>query len=129
MKKKAYALPIAAVALAALLTGAYAKSDHGCPMSGKMKMNAGHNCGGACPTEVKGADIKVVNTENGVTVSITAKDPAAVKKIQEMAAAHFAKKDAKSGTKAAKWVCPMNDYEGDKPGKCPKCGMELKEKK
>jgi YHS domain-containing protein len=27
------------------------------------------------------------------------------------------------------YVCPMNDYKGDKPGKCPKCGMTLKEKK
>jgi len=25
-----------------------------------------------------------------------------------------------------KYVCPMGDYTGDKPGKCPKCGMELK---
>lgn len=27
------------------------------------------------------------------------------------------------------YVCPMNDYQGDKPGKCPKCGMTLTEKK
>jgi len=27
------------------------------------------------------------------------------------------------------YVCPMGDYEGDKPGKCPKCGMTLVEKK
>lgn len=27
------------------------------------------------------------------------------------------------------YVCPMNDYQGDKPGKCPKCGMNLVEKK
>lgn len=30
---------------------------------------------------------------------------------------------------AKKYVCPMGDYEGDKPGKCPKCGMTLVEKK
>jgi hypothetical protein len=24
------------------------------------------------------------------------------------------------------WVCPMKDSMSDKPGKCPKCGMELK---
>jgi hypothetical protein len=33
--------------------------------------------------------------------------------------------------KAAKvekaYVCGMCDYAGDKPGKCPKCGMNLKE--
>ncbi|MHB0995254.1 MAG: heavy metal-binding domain-containing protein [Elusimicrobiales bacterium] len=27
------------------------------------------------------------------------------------------------------YVCPMGDYEGAKPGKCPKCGMKLEEKK
>ncbi len=30
---------------------------------------------------------------------------------------------------AARYVCPMGDYEGDKPGQCPKCGMTLVEKK
>ncbi|HBA59297.1 MAG TPA: hypothetical protein DCZ92_00455 [Elusimicrobia bacterium] len=30
---------------------------------------------------------------------------------------------------AARYVCPMGEYEGDKPGKCPKCGMTLVEKK
>ena len=27
--------------------------------------------------------------------------------------------------KSVRYVCPMSDYEGDKPGKCPKCGMTL----
>jgi Cu+-exporting ATPase len=27
------------------------------------------------------------------------------------------------------YACPMGDYQGDKPGKCPKCGMNLEEKK
>ncbi len=27
------------------------------------------------------------------------------------------------------YMCPMGDYQGDKPGKCPKCGMDLVEKK
>ena len=27
-----------------------------------------------------------------------------------------------------RYVCPMGDYEGDKPGICPKCGMTLVEK-
>jgi len=34
-----------------------------------------------------------------------------------------------TGKNAVRYVCPMGDYEGDKPGKCPKCGMTLSEKK
>lgn len=30
---------------------------------------------------------------------------------------------------AARYVCPMGEYEGDRPGTCPKCGMTLVEKK
>lgn len=33
----------------------------------------------------------------------------------------------KSGS-AARYVCPMGEYEGAKPGTCPKCGMTLVEK-
>lgn len=33
------------------------------------------------------------------------------------------------GKNTVKYVCLMGDYEGDKPGKCPKCGMTLSEKK
>ncbi|MEI7481444.1 MAG: heavy metal-binding domain-containing protein [Elusimicrobiota bacterium] len=35
----------------------------------------------------------------------------------------------KQETQAKVYVCPMGDYQGDKPGKCPKCGMDLVEKK
>ena len=35
----------------------------------------------------------------------------------------------KPAAHAKKYVCAMGDYEGDKPGKCPKCGMTLEEKK
>lgn len=37
-----------------------------------------------------------------------------------------------AGKKAAEmktYVCPMGDYQSSKPGKCPKCGMKLEEKK
>jgi len=37
------------------------------------------------------------------------------------------KKAAAEAGKA--YDCPMGDYQGDKPGKCPKCGMTLVEKK
>ncbi len=39
------------------------------------------------------------------------------------------KKAAKAQSKKEVWVCPMGDYTGDKPGKCPNCGMDLVEKK
>ena len=35
----------------------------------------------------------------------------------------------KQEPQAKVYVCPMGDYQGDKPGKCPKCGMTLEEKK
>ena len=34
----------------------------------------------------------------------------------------------KPAAAAKTYVCPMGDYKGDKPGKCPKCGMTLEEK-
>jgi hypothetical protein len=44
-----------------------------------------------------------------------------------------AKKSKKSKKKMVQsvWVCPMGDYSGPKTadGKCPKCGMDLVEKK
>jgi TusA-related sulfurtransferase len=45
---------------------------------------AGGKCG--CPCGVKGAEKAVTNTDNGVTITITSKDPAVVKKIQDAAA-------------------------------------------
>jgi len=43
---------------------------------------------------------------------------------------YLAKKPAaKPAAHAKLYVCPMGEYEGDKPGKCPKCGMDLVEKK
>lgn len=96
----------------------------------------------ACPASVEGAQVSVENTADGVIVKFTAKDPAAVKKLQETAAEHFQNKgkcpDCKDGAKCekckagkkggerkGKWVCPMGCGAFDKPGKCSKCGMDL----
>lgn len=39
-------------------------------------------------------------------------------------------KDSSVGSAVHKtYVCSMDGYTSDKPGKCPKCGMELEEKK
>jgi len=39
------------------------------------------------------------------------------------------KPSAQTKTQKTVWVCPMGDFTGDKPGKCPNCGMDLVEKK
>jgi rubrerythrin len=35
----------------------------------------------------------------------------------------------KASTAAKTYICTMDGYTSDKPGKCPKCGMDLVEKK
>lgn len=95
----------------------------------------------SCPGKVAGAEIKLINTSDGVNVEITGKTPETVKKIQEAsmkehkqaAARPEAGKTApaKEAKKTTKYICPMScpGGESSKPGKCPKCGMDLKEKK
>ncbi len=38
---------------------------------------------------------------------------------------HKAKKTSKKKAVKDVYACPMGHYTGDKPGKCPKCGMDL----
>ncbi|MBI5209526.1 MAG: hypothetical protein HY927_06065 [Elusimicrobia bacterium] len=110
---------------------------------------ADHKKEACCPMKVDGAQAKVVNTADGVTITITSKDPETVKKIQESAAKAAAgglkscpkhgngaeKAGAKAGKAEAKkavYACPMKDcYRGEKTkdGRCPKCGMKLEEAK
>ncbi|MBU2572658.1 MAG: YHS domain-containing protein [Elusimicrobia bacterium] len=103
---------------------------------------AEHYAGGGknCKCVPKGAEVKVENLENGVKVIITGKTPKLVKKIQAKAAkahncaGHKKASGKKCGVKAAakkqaKYVCPMGCAQSDKPGKCPKCGMNLVENK
>ncbi len=84
-----------------------------------------------CPTAVPGARTAVENIPGGVKVTVTGKTPETVKAIQKASVReHGAAAPVKSAAKARKmYVCPMGDYEGSKPGKCPKCGMTLVEKK
>ena len=102
-----------------------------------------------CPMMIEGAQVQVSNVEQGVTIHITAEDPASIKKIQAAAAEHAAgKKEGCScckhkaasaapapqagpeKTKEAVYVCPMGMgcYQGPntKDGRCPKCGMDLR---
>lgn len=86
-----------------------------------------------CPMLKDSKEVTVENIEKGVKVLITAKDPKAVKKLQvSVKKAGSCCGDggdnktapAKDSLKAA-YVCPMGCAESDKPGKCPKCGMNL----
>lgn len=89
----------------------------------EKKGAAAKSCELDCPTHMAGAEVSVANIANGVTVTIVTKDAAKVKELQEKAAKHFAKKE-----KSAGWICPMGCAKSDKPGKCPKCKMEMKKK-
>jgi multidrug efflux pump subunit AcrA (membrane-fusion protein) len=42
---------------------------------------------------------------------------------------HAAEKPPEKPAAKGEYVCPMDGYKSDKPGKCPKCGMELVPKK
>jgi TusA-related sulfurtransferase len=84
----------------------------------------------ACPMMVEGARVLVANLSDGVTIRITAKDPAVVKRIQAAASEMARRAEAASPAPAgqAVYACPMGDYEGPRTpdGRCPKCGMDLK---
>jgi len=88
-----------------------------------------------CPGRVEGAESKIENTADGVKVFITGKTPEIIKRIQmasakeHMKAGPAKKPAAKQAQASKKYACPMKCAEADKPGKCPKCGMDMTEKK
>jgi len=103
----------------------HGEKGHDCGAKGHSHGKSGEKgcCGGICPAHMDGSEVKITNTDDGVTITISSKDAEKVKAIQAAAAEHFAKKEAKEmGT----WVCPMACESSDKPGKCSKCGMEMK---
>lgn len=80
-----------------------------------------------CPCRIEGAVKTVANTADGVTITITAKDPAVVKQIQEAAAkmkdGGCAKCTGKPDCKCAK--CAKHAKCTGKPDcKCPKCAAK-----
>lgn len=111
MRGKILALSVAAALLSAVLLNAQAggkKKGHACGMKGGM----------TCPMAVEGAESQVANTADGITITITAKDPEAVKKIQEAAAAHVSD---------GKFVCCCMGKQGKKGHKCGQgCGCDGK---
>ena len=100
--------------------------------------NSKDTMGPNCPSRVEGAQTNVINTETGAKAEITGTTPEMIRRIQEAsmkehkmsAPAKEMKKSSKKGSaRAAEYACPMDRYTSNKPGKCPKCGMEMKEKK
>lgn len=112
----------------------------------------------SCLLMVPGAKVSVVNFESGAVIHVTAADPATVAKIQAAADQLGGGKGGHSGckhcagghaaavsadkascshgescgaTKAPVFLCSMGCYSGPrtKDGRCPKCGMDLAEKK
>jgi len=124
MRGRLLALAVGTVLLtAALLSGAQAGA-------GKKGMKGGMGC----PMAVEGAEAQVANIANGVTITITAQDPEAVKKIQETAASHV--KDGKFACcckggkhKANKCGDCGKDMGGKKVHKCAGCDKDKAEKK
>lgn len=127
--KKTFTL-LSLIAVLTLLAGraaancGHCEGDHG--KGHEKKAAAGHSCQMGCPTHMEGAEVSVANIADGVTVTIVTKDAAKVKELQEKAAKHFAKKE--KAEKGAAYACPMGCATSDKPGKCPKCKMEMKKK-
>ncbi len=91
-----------------------------------------------CPGRVEGARTNIINTETGAKVEITGTTPEMIKKIQEasvkghgmsISAGEIKKGPVKKSERSVRYICPMGCATSDKPGKCPKCGMQMQEKK
>ena len=100
--------------------------------------NAKDTMAKGCPGRVEGAEAKIENTADGVKVLLTGRTPQAVKQIQEASAREHGRPGTRTDEKSAqkkearagkKYICPMKCAESEKPGKCPKCGMTMQEKK
>ncbi len=71
------------------------------------------------------------STGNGAGLSTPVASATPVSTPKKASKAKKSKKKAVKPAAQAVWVCPMGDYSGPKTadGKCPKCGMDLVEKK
>jgi len=88
-----------------------------------------------CPLLKDAGEIGIENIKNGVRVMIAAEKKTAAGKQGAAKMKHGCaccgggeEKDA-AKTSTAAYICPMGCAESDKPGKCPKCGMNLVENK
>lgn len=81
-----------------------------------------------CPARVPGAKTAVEEAGGGVKITITAQSPAAAKTIQAAAAYACKREEAASKRVFKSYACPMGHFQSSRQGKCPTCGMDLKEK-
>lgn len=82
-----------------------------------------------CPARVAGSKTSVEETDGGVKITITGLSPQVIKTIQAAAAYACKREDPVRARLFKTYACPMGEYQSSKPGKCPKCGMDLVEKK
>jgi YHS domain-containing protein len=114
---KRIALLITALLSLAVFAYAEGKTKMCGKMEGKEKCSMHDVCG------MKGADMKVTNTDKGVTIEVTGADKETIKKIQE-----HAKKMQKchAGMKADKSAAAK---EGDEMVTCPVMGTKMAKSK
>jgi len=81
-----------------------------------------------CPARVPGAKVATEEIYGGLKITITALAPASIKTIQA-AAAYACDRGKPAASRDFKtYICPMGHFQSSRQGKCPTCGMELKEK-
>ena len=81
-----------------------------------------------CPARVPGAKVATEEIYGGLKITITAMAPDSIKTLQAAAAYACAREKSSSARDFKKYVCPMGHFQSSRPGKCPQCGMGLKEK-
>lgn len=111
-----------------LLTARYAKDIAALRATAEQYFSSKSGMDKNCPARVPGAKTSLEETDGGVKITITAQSPAAVKTIQASAAYACKREEAASKRVFKTYVCPMGDFQSSRPGKCPNCGMDLKEK-
>ena len=84
---------------------------------------------GMCLFKVKGAETVVTNTDNGATITITAKDPEIIKQIQAAAAKHMNPETKKCCAKDKDCDCPKCKAKRDKAKEEAKKKGWMKEEK
>lgn len=111
-----------------LLTARYAKDIAALRATAEQYFSSRSGMDKNCPARVPGAKTTVEEADGGVKITITAQSQAAAKTIQAAAAYACKREEAISKLVFKTYACPMGHFQGSRQGKCPSCGMDLKEK-